>query len=88
MRILLGNLFQGIYLQLGSFAVLFHVLNNLQGHAVITEIIKKGFRQNQLIEFERKTYRSMSLTLTTRPKVPSPSVAMILSEIREKDSQL
>lgn len=30
------------------------------------------------------TYRSMSLTLTTRPKVPSPSVAMILSETFQK----
>lgn len=31
-----------------------------------------------------ESYRSMSLTLTTRPKVPSPSVAMILSEMCQR----
>lgn len=34
------------------------------------------------------TYLSMSLTLTTRPNVPSPSVAMILSEISQKKDNI
>lgn len=36
-RILLCYLLQGIYLELGSFTILFHILDYLQGHARITK---------------------------------------------------
>lgn len=71
--VLLLQLLQHVDLQLGSFPVFIHVLDDLQRQHLVPAISDGHHKLHSV------TYELISLTLTTLPKVPSPRVARILS---------